>query len=380
MKITYLIGNGFDISMGLNTSYSNFYDFIKENKTQEEIEANCLYRNINKNIDLWRDFEVSMGLYTFINSDEFNTKIENAEKKVKETMMTSKKEIFNSAEFDLSFDEFNNDFINYIESEEQKFINTFSENVGIKMINGLGDFSANLTNSWKKNINEVIEKIDNTRNRALEIDIINFNYTNTFESTFKNQEKLLTYIKETFNHVWGTFNETIKLSTTHIHGEIQEGSAIGVNDLTQINENTLGHDVAINYVKQNIVNTYDIKRIDRTKNIINQSDFIIFFGCSLGSTDKMWWEHVIKAMEFDRSKNIIIHDYDTKREQNPRIPKRFRQENDITKNKLMQYSPFSDEYLVSNIKDRIYPILNGNLFSRSSLQVNPFPELKNILN
>ncbi|EMA4239845.1 hypothetical protein U3B20_002871, partial [Listeria monocytogenes] len=100
MKITYLIGNGFDISMGLNTSYSNFYDFIKENKTQEEIEANCLYRNINKNIDLWRDFEVSMGLYTFINSDEFNTKIENAEKKVKETMMTSKKEIFNSAEFD----------------------------------------------------------------------------------------------------------------------------------------------------------------------------------------------------------------------------------------------------------------------------------------
>lgn len=150
MKITYLIGNGFDISMGLKTSYSDFYHHIKKNKDEEQIKNNCLYRNIDANVDLWKDFETAMGLYTFINTEEFDKKLGEAEKKIISILSDAKEETFNYDKFDSSFQEFNKDFLGYIENREQLFIDNLTDDISIQIINGLVDFSTNLTASWKK--------------------------------------------------------------------------------------------------------------------------------------------------------------------------------------------------------------------------------------
>ena len=47
MKITYLVGNGLDLSLGLATSYKNFYEYQKETyKNNREKFVNVIYDDI----------------------------------------------------------------------------------------------------------------------------------------------------------------------------------------------------------------------------------------------------------------------------------------------------------------------------------------------
>lgn len=221
----------------------------------------------------------------------------------------------------------------------------------------------------EKNITESI--IEDDSDNYLEIDIINFNYTNTIGKVLSKQKKELYYIENIFQEVWGKRMTHIKrINEIHIHGEIQEGSAIGVNDLTQINISAIGSaEEAQNYVKQHIVDTYDDKRIDRTKNIINQSNFIIIFGCSLGDTDEIWWEHIIESMRTHQTQKVILHDFDENRSQDPRYAQSFNKENEITRKKLMKYTPSDPRYgdeIQKGIRKRIYPVINGELFSEKN--------------
>lgn len=42
MKITFLIGNGFDINLGLKTKYSEFLDYYLDSKKLEDIKGRKL--------------------------------------------------------------------------------------------------------------------------------------------------------------------------------------------------------------------------------------------------------------------------------------------------------------------------------------------------
>lgn len=58
-RITFLIGNGFDINVGLNTRYSDFYPYFIKNYPN-----NLLAKNIEGNIEAWSDLELGIGKYT----------------------------------------------------------------------------------------------------------------------------------------------------------------------------------------------------------------------------------------------------------------------------------------------------------------------------
>jgi len=59
MTTLYIIGNGFDLWHGLNTRYSDFYEYAKE--TLDEIEA---YYAVDPSINHpWHDFENCLGTY-----------------------------------------------------------------------------------------------------------------------------------------------------------------------------------------------------------------------------------------------------------------------------------------------------------------------------
>ena len=57
MYITFLIGNGFDINIGLNTRYSDFYKFFLKNAN----ESNMIRNWIEKEEYLWSDLEFYLG-------------------------------------------------------------------------------------------------------------------------------------------------------------------------------------------------------------------------------------------------------------------------------------------------------------------------------
>lgn len=60
MHITFLIGNGFDRNLGLNTVYS---DFVKhyQNLSSESTIINNFRSYVNANQELWADAEIAMG-------------------------------------------------------------------------------------------------------------------------------------------------------------------------------------------------------------------------------------------------------------------------------------------------------------------------------
>ena len=69
MKVVYLIGNGFDLNLGLKTSYSDFYTYylnIESNDAQiAQLKEHLKYDKDNKGkYRYWSDLEIAMGEYT----------------------------------------------------------------------------------------------------------------------------------------------------------------------------------------------------------------------------------------------------------------------------------------------------------------------------
>lgn len=60
MNVTYILGNGFDLNLGLKTSYYDFYDYYKNIPSPNEDIEN-LKEDIKSNINQWSDLEHRIG-------------------------------------------------------------------------------------------------------------------------------------------------------------------------------------------------------------------------------------------------------------------------------------------------------------------------------
>ena len=71
MKITFMVGNGFDIGLGIESSYIAFYNwYCKRPSEEEHIQMfkkdimNDMSRDIPDDEKTWADFELGLGKYT----------------------------------------------------------------------------------------------------------------------------------------------------------------------------------------------------------------------------------------------------------------------------------------------------------------------------
>ena len=64
MQTVFLIGNGFDVNLGLKTRYTEFYDYYLNIPTKNEnVKKLKLHLKENKS-DFWSDLEIGLGKYT----------------------------------------------------------------------------------------------------------------------------------------------------------------------------------------------------------------------------------------------------------------------------------------------------------------------------
>ena len=56
MNITFLVGNGFDLNLKLNTRYSYFYKYYIKNDPKD-----LLSKSIKEDYEMWSDLEVGLG-------------------------------------------------------------------------------------------------------------------------------------------------------------------------------------------------------------------------------------------------------------------------------------------------------------------------------
>lgn len=281
MKITFLIGNGFDISLAerydiKSTSYSSFYDwnqFFEFNEVEQKL--NNIVNNIySKNkIKIWSDFECGL-------IESFN-KVNNYEDVV--SFFKDKDQICNYLTDFLERFQERMDKTNYLDEIWDEF--TYS----------ILKFMDRLDNQDK---NIVKEKIDSCIKEGEHIvfDFINFNGTNTLENLInklKNNDKNLKF---------DNYNNPIKIgSINYIHSKLKGKTA---NYHVYGLGTTESHEIFNKYFFDKLCPSDSFSIPDSINNILNktnydfkdwikETDVVVTHGLSFGATDSYYW-NIIK--------------------------------------------------------------------------------------
>ncbi|WP_321437696.1 AbiH family protein [uncultured Bacteroides sp.] len=271
MHTTFLIGNGFDIKMGLKTKYKDFYNFyINKNDNSSPVITNLkieLQKYLNGDDSKWADLELELGKHTKkINTyTEFNTVISDLIEKLSE----------------------------HIRKEENNF--TIGNEVEPKHLiyDDLTHSEDFLKPIDKEKIKDHKMKWQNTSPWVT--DIISFNYTTTFE-------KLIEYNEQESTTIGKAFGNNINISNiSHIHGLIDRTILLGVNDVSQINNESFHQNIDILELLVKPQTNAMLKQGIETecKAMLNNSNLICLFGLSIGETDKIWWEHIGNQLNKD---------------------------------------------------------------------------------
>jgi len=271
MKTLFILGNGFDINLGLETRYTDFYPFYKGKKSERE-SISKLKNSINTNIDTWADLELAFGEYT--------------------------KKINSIEEFDEIFIDIQTSLSEYLQHQEK----TFNVNkINTKKILDHLSYPENLLAN-NRSRNEIKTFKGKWKSNQWDVGVITLNYTKTFEKIFQNKIK---------NIELGTHHNTNKIllrDVLHIHGYTDKRMILGVNDETQIGNISFQQEIDIieTLIKEKCNQAQGHMLEEACKVKVQEANLICIFGSSLGKTDKIWWDLIIKKLEGDC--RLIIFD------------------------------------------------------------------------
>jgi hypothetical protein len=281
MQILYIIGNGFDLNLGLKTSYYDFYQFYKKMKSNN-VAVQKLKDNISKTYESWSDLELELGSYTqhLKKIEEFDDIMGDIGDKLSQYLKIEEDKL-ESYKIDQQ------KFFEYLSFPEKLFLPTDEENL-IEIKKKWG------SHNW-------------------DLNIYTFNYTSVIEKIFGDKQKnVLLTTHNLKNKATVTLRET-----KHIHGFLNNDMVIGVNDKSQIKNESFheNRDVLESIVKSecNRANRNGIDRKFTDK--IRTANLICIFGSSIGDTDNKWWELIGERLKSDC--NLLI--FSKGEEVSPRI-------------------------------------------------------------
>lgn len=269
-----MIGNGFDLNLGLKTGYKDFYKYYTEKAPESDFS-----KSIQSNYELWADLELGLGNY-----------LENVTESSLDDFLSAKEEMENL-------------LIEYLKNEEQCFQisdpKVLSTDFQKKIKNMYTEFDATNQNLYNQLVLSSNEQID--------FSFITFNYTNTLDKIIECVSKNCTPFH---THIHNSNTKTDIISAPlHIHGTLDDREMIlGINDVSQINNDVLRNnvDLADYIVKTNVNRGLGQGKIDKAKGMINESRYLCLFGLSIGDTDSYWWAYIIDWLLKDQNRHLVI--------------------------------------------------------------------------
>lgn len=339
MNITFLIGNGFDLNLGLNTRYVNFIEeYISQNTL--DLEPIKEFKNDLKSdkekFNLWSNAEIAMGQYST---------------KVAERYQQNAAEVY----CDLH-DDFCEKLAVYLQKEQDKIDpQKIEEEFRKSFINIFNGFTGELTAKLKQLI--YAPKGD-------EYNLIIFNYTTIIDAMLKENRRIasrgLKYPSGRMEMFWDKINDII-----HVHGTTTDAMVLGVNDISQIGEPSIFDDkydeMKNTFLKKEFNEMAEEGTFDKSLALLNKSDLIYIYGMSLGATDKIWWQQIYRLLKEKHNLHVIIQMMDVP---NSRLNRRkFLTFERKQKMALLSYSLENDKLLEEDIDllDRIH-VTSYNIF------------------
>lgn len=327
MNILFLIGNGFDLNIGLKTRYCDFYEHYNSIETSSN-NLKKLKDDIANNITNWSDLELALGKHT----DKVNS-IE---------------------EFDEVFEDISNKLADYLEEQEASF--DFNK---INYTEFLRDLYLPESSLLQADKNKISSFKENWRNNQWNVNIITFNYTRCIEKILGDYE-VGTKIGMHDLSVPVVLNDV-----KHIHGYVDSRMILGVNDVTQIsNINFRGEeDILDALVKPNRNQVSKETIDDACKKYISSANLICIFGSSIGATDNIWWNLLGQQLLAGSHSQLII--FNKGDENSPRLNYlNSRAERRVKENFLQKVSLTEKEK--AYIREKIFVGINTKMFSISS--------------
>lgn len=274
MQTVFLIGNGFDVNLGLKTRYAEFYEYYLDIPTDNK-NIRALKEHLRENkSDFWSDLEIALGKYT--------------------TRFSSFEQI------EEVYDDINNEMQRYISSIENM---SLPKDIDIELFkNNISSPESFLSPAEVSRIKMVYENLVRTNHF---IDIINFNYTSTIDKILGYDSQFLTIAPSIYN----SSLKTIVRSVIHIHGAIND-PILGVDNVSQIsNEELIKSGDIIGYLVKPLINTTLGSLVDaKAKKTILDANLICIYGMSLGETDATWWKLVGERLQ--KGSIVVLYVYD----------------------------------------------------------------------
>lgn len=281
MNITFLVGNGFDIACGLHTSYGDFYKWLFAHQTDNlrvERLKNSLDEDKSTNNNYWADFELWLGQYTKGFNEPFLDEYLEAYDSVHESM------------------------IQFISSEREKLSNQFLSQDSVKSLKeSVLHFYQELDPLSKESIQSEI----NSRTEDVAFQFVTFNYTDCIDLCVSELSKEPLLVQSTG---YGKKQFYVKPDTIHVHGSIGHFPVLGVcNEMFVKNKELLKNSEFVNlFIKEKNVQSIGETWYRDVKHQIESSDIVCIFGLSLGASDSMWWNEVVKWMRATNHHHLVV--------------------------------------------------------------------------
>ena len=339
MEITFMIGNGFDISMGLQTSYSEFYKWYAKQKDSDE-EIRDFKRKINENLEekdeedrYWADVETGLAMSTA----DYNY----------------------GSNFIMCYEDIHDNLISYLKNEERIF-NDEKEKI-LKISSIIRSQIPNYYNELSLGEKETFKNLETKNSSAnSKINIICFNYTKisdlVFNEVFKSSLK-------NWNGSDGRNHSMVAGEGVHIHGYLDEYPILGVCKPDSIANQDLLKDPNFKAI---MVKAESDKEIGeqwrrRAAGIVKRSDVICIFGMSLGETDSDYWEWLLSWIKASNERHLIIFWYEKNYYGKTSLYKKTSKTREI-QDKFFDYLPI-EENEKERLRSRVHVIINTqNMF------------------
>lgn len=284
MKVTFLVGNGFDISCGIDTSYNGFYQWYcnKDDNPPDHIKE--FRKNILEDLEekqeerTWADFELGLGAYT--NRFTINT-------------------------IDLFWECYDDALINlqeYIKEQERMIPSQISSEQRDLFVNSILELQKEVS---PKDQNIISKMLPKRTNADVVYRFVSFNYTGILDRLVQESSKNKV---ATWSNGSGSFIAKIYSKVVHVHGQLEDGALLGVDNIMQIQNKDFREDYQIQQClvkKSASMALGEMAQID-AQNTIDSSDIICLYGLSIGDTDAQWWERVMNWLGSNKEHRLII--------------------------------------------------------------------------
>lgn len=324
MQVTFLIGNGFDLNLGLDTKYAHFYPhYLSSPKFAVDDPDILAFKELlaeNGSYAHWADFERALGEHT------------------------TEPPLNNEASLRKCLRDFKRCFAQYLQQEEDRInFDDCGRSMAMKLAKDLRTHKDHLEPRLLRIVQSALPQKEGSIYH-----ILDFNYTTIIDRLFP---------FFSFSDLRGGD----KGQLIHVHGTHTKGMILGVDNLSQV----ANPDLFTNAVQQRLflkplLNQQSGQGHDQDAlNCINKSDEICIFGMSLGETDLIWWQRIGWWLNDNSRHQLLI--FTRGQSLDPLIPEDILDYQDETRNLFLSRTELAPESY-PDFRDRIHIVITSDFF------------------